>query len=107
MPSGFMPVVIDLRPSMTVMIPSGKPVPRNGNPKRERGAERNPSLTRRVTIAYPRANAYFRRAKGDDDKFTASAEQRKLSGEDSEVTTPIRSTLNQFIKLLDQACKPT
>ena len=28
MPSGFMPVVIDLRPSVKVMIPSGKPVQR-------------------------------------------------------------------------------
>jgi len=35
MPSGFTPVVIDLRPSVKVMIPGGKPVPRNGNPKRE------------------------------------------------------------------------
>jgi hypothetical protein len=34
MPSGFTPVVIALRPSIKVMIPSGKPVPRNGNPKR-------------------------------------------------------------------------
>ncbi len=102
MPSGFMPVVIDLRPSVKVMTPSGKPVqrliftqisgprkprsvvfparaqsegrcsckkevgkdearlpmdsrtsalvPRNGNPKRERGAGCKPSLTYRVMI---------------------------------------------------------
>ena len=49
MPSGFMPVVIDLRPSVKVMIPSGKPVPRNGNPKRWRGIVR-PSLTYWVMI---------------------------------------------------------
>ena len=50
MPSGFMPVVIDLQPSMKVTIPWDKPVPRNGNPKRERGADCNPSLTLRVKI---------------------------------------------------------
>ncbi|MCY2978301.1 MAG: hypothetical protein NTU79_06500, partial [Planctomycetota bacterium] len=46
MPSGFMPVVIDLRPSVKVMIPSGKPVPRNGNPKRESVSEEPTAIPR-------------------------------------------------------------
>ena len=46
MPSGFMPVVIDLRPSMKVTIPWDKPVPRNGNPKRESVSEEPTAIPR-------------------------------------------------------------
>jgi hypothetical protein len=72
MPSGFTPVVIDLRPSMKVTIPWDKP----------RGIQCMPSgfmpvvidLRPRVKVMIP-----WDKPKG----------------------------LNQFIKLLDQACKPT
>ncbi|MCF7960482.1 MAG: hypothetical protein K9M08_07035 [Pirellula sp.] len=46
MPSGFTPVVIGLRPSMKVMIPSGKLVPRNGNPERESVSEEQTAIPR-------------------------------------------------------------
>jgi len=65
MPSGFMPVVIDLRPSVKVTIPRDKPqghsmhviwLYASGNPKRKRGTV-CPSLTLRVVIEpLPAAN---------------------------------------------------
>jgi|GEM_PF-4325719 len=39
-------VGVDLRPSMKVMIPSGKLVPRNGNPKRESVSEEQTAIPR-------------------------------------------------------------